>query len=112
MKVIVDIPQKAYEEICEVGSWSSGEDCYSYIYHGIKIDSDLLECEFKTREGDSYIILRKDHYNKLLSKAKIINDIRAEIEDYSDLTDIDSYKGKVLDIIDRHIKGEEDADSD
>lgn len=23
MKVIVDIPKKAYKEICEVGSWSS-----------------------------------------------------------------------------------------
>ena len=43
--------------------------------------------------------------NETLSAA--LNDIRAEIEDYSDLTDIDSYKGKVLDIIDRHIKGEE-----
>ena len=35
----------------------------------------------------------------------VLEDIRAEIEDYSDLTDIESYTGKVLDIIDRYYGG-------
>ena len=55
------------------------------------------------KDKGKYTIVSVKKYEELCLKAEAIKDIRAEIEEYSDLTDIDSYKGKVLDIIDRHI---------
>ena len=64
------------------------------------IDNEYIKKAVEEIKGE----IKKDYVPR-----SVIEDIRAEIEDYSDLTDIESYKGKVLDIIDRHIgkEGEE-----
>lgn len=68
----------------------------------VVIDNEYIKKAVEEIKGE----IKKDYVPR-----SVIEDIRAEIEDYSDLTDIESYKGKVLDIIDKHLKGESnDAD--
>ena len=63
----------------------------------VVIDNEYIKKAVEEIKGE----IKKDYVPR-----SVIEDIRAEIEDYSDLTDIESYKGKVLDIIDKHLKGE------